>query len=247
MPATPSFVVLSDESGRAERPRLSVNFTPRMASVSICDPWEKYSRAVWQLNISHTTFNIQHSQHPSPKSTRLFPSSPDLRSNTPFLRVFHNHLTANHLSSGQPARPSPTRLSPPRNAIFRPAIPALSRLHPLPSASRSLSYRNPIHAQRPSHGSPSVIPNAQNRLPALCFTQNPDTRFAPKIFILGNRIPPLALRKIPAHPSRTSAPKTNAAAGRGASVTSALSYFKGLLHPSRPSNQCGAHCGMAFV
>ena len=161
MPATPSFVVLSDESGRAERSRLSVNFTPRMASVSICDPWEKYSRAAWQLNISHTTFNIQHSQHPSPKSTRFFSSRPDLRSNTPFLRVFRNHLTTNHLSSEQPIRPSPTRLSPPRNAIFRPAIPALSRLHPLPSASRSLSYRNPIHAQRPSHGSPSVIPNAQ--------------------------------------------------------------------------------------
>ena len=165
-----------------------------MASVSICAICGRNIRVPHghstshvqhsTLNAPHTTSNIPHSQHPSPKSTRFFPSCPDLRSNTPFSRVFRNHLTTNHLSSERPARPSPTRLSPPRNVIFRPAIPALSRLHPLPFASRSLSYRNPIHAQRPSNGSPSVIPNAQNRLPALCFTQNPDTRFAPKILVM---------------------------------------------------------------
>ena len=44
-----------------------------------------------------------------------------------------------------------TYLSPPRNAIFRPTIPVLSKLHPLPFAPRSLSPRNPIHAQRPRH------------------------------------------------------------------------------------------------
>ena len=158
-----------------------------MASVSIraiCGKNIRVPHGHSTSNIQHSTSNIPHSQHSSPKSTRFFPSRPDLRSNTPFSRVFPNHLTTNHLSSERSARPSPTRLSPPRNAIFRPAIPALSRLHPLPFASRSLSYRNPIHAQRPSNGSPSAIPNAQNRLPALCFTQNPDTRFAPKILAM---------------------------------------------------------------
>lgn len=48
--------------------------------------------------------------------------------------------------------------SPPRNAIFRPSIPALSRPHPLPFAPRSLSPRNPIHAQSPRHPSLTAFP-----------------------------------------------------------------------------------------
>ena len=60
-----------------------------------CDLWEKYSRAEWPPNISHSTFNtphstfhFQHSQHPSPESTRFFPSRPTSRPNTPFSRIF---------------------------------------------------------------------------------------------------------------------------------------------------------------
>ena len=54
--------------------------------------------------------------------------------------------------------------SPPRNAIFRPSIPALSRLHPLPFAPRSLSPRNPIHAQRPRHPPLTPFPPVPTRL-----------------------------------------------------------------------------------
>ena len=54
--------------------------------------------------------------------------------------------------------------SPPRNAIFRPSIPALSRLHPLPFASRYLSPRNPKHAQRPRHPSLTAFPPVPFRL-----------------------------------------------------------------------------------
>ena len=161
-----------------------------MASVLICDLWENYSQPAWPLNIQHFTSNIPHSQHPSPKSTRFFPLLTAPCPNTPFSARHCNRLTINHLPSKDPRATFQTLHSPPRNAIFRPSIPALSRLHPLPFASRSLSPRNPIHAQRPSHPSAyglSTRPHfasetSKPRLPALCFTQNPDTRFAPNIF-----------------------------------------------------------------
>ena len=92
--------------------------------------------------------HIPHSQHSSPKSTRFFPSRPAPRPNTPFSAHFRNCLSFSRLSSECHRSTFPTRPSPPRNAIFRPSIPALSRLHPLPFASRSLSYRNSKHAQR---------------------------------------------------------------------------------------------------
>ena len=97
-------------------------------------------------NIQHFTFNIPHSQHSSPKSTRFFPLRPAPRPNTPFSACYCNRLTFSHLSSEDPRATFQTHHSPPRNAIFRPSIPALSRLHPLPFAPRSLSPRNPIHA-----------------------------------------------------------------------------------------------------
>ena len=94
------------------------------------------------------TFPIPHSQHSSPQSTRFFPSRPAPRPNTPFSAHFRNCLSFSRLSSECHRSMFPTRPSPRRNAIFRPSIPALSRLHPLPFASRSLSYRNSKHAQR---------------------------------------------------------------------------------------------------
>ena len=161
-----------------------------MASVLICDLWENYSQPAWPLNIQHFTSNIPHSQHPSPKSTRFFPLLTAPCPNTPFSARHCNRLTINHLPSKDPRATFQTLHSPPRNAIFRPSIPALSRLHPLPFASRSLSPRNPIHAQRPSHPSAyglSTRPHfasetSKPRLPALCFTQNPDPTFPPNIF-----------------------------------------------------------------
>ena len=100
-------------------------------------------------NISHFTSNIPQSQHSSPKSTRFFPLRPAPRPNKPFSARHCNRLTINHLPSEYPHATFQTHHSPPRNAIFRPSIPALSRLHPLPFAPRSLSPRNPKHAQRP--------------------------------------------------------------------------------------------------
>ena len=96
----------------------------------------------------HHTSNIPHSQQSSPKSTLFFPSRPAPRPNTPFSVHHCNRLSFSRLSSEDSRATFQTLHSPPRNAIFRPSIPALSRLHPLPFASRSLSYRNSKHAQR---------------------------------------------------------------------------------------------------
>ena len=102
-------------------------------------------------HIPPSTSTIPHSQHSSPKSTRFFPSRPAPRPNTPFSASNCNRLTFSHLPSEDPRAKFQTLHFPPRNAIFRPSIPSLSRLHPLPFAPRSLSPRNSIHAQRPRH------------------------------------------------------------------------------------------------
>lgn len=78
----------------------------------------------------------------------FFPLRPAPRPNTPFSAHHCNRLTTNHLPSEPSHATFQTLHSPPRNVIFRISIPALSKLHPLPFASRSLSYRNSIHAQR---------------------------------------------------------------------------------------------------
>ena len=135
----------------------------RTVSVKICDLWAKYSRAACPIphphiltfhiqhftpNISHPTYHIPHSQHSSPQSTLFFPSRPAPRPNTPFSAHFRNCLSFSRLSSECHRSTFHTRPSPRRNAIFRISIPALSKLHPLPFASRSLSYRNSKYAQR---------------------------------------------------------------------------------------------------
>ena len=126
-----------------------------MASVLICDLWENIPvpHAPFQIphptsNIQHFTSTIPHSQHSSPKSTRFFPLRPAPRPNTPFSAHHCNRQTTSPLPSEPFHAKFQTLHSPPRNAIFRPSIPALSKLHPLPFASRSLSYRNSKHAQR---------------------------------------------------------------------------------------------------
>ena len=120
-----------------------------MASVLICDLWENIPVPHTPFHIQHSTSNIPHSQHSSPQSTRFFPSRPAPRPNTPFSACHCNHLTFSHLPFEPSHATFHTRHTTRRNAIFRPSIPALSKLHPLPFASRSLSPRNPKHAQRP--------------------------------------------------------------------------------------------------
>ena len=117
--------------------------------------------------------HIPHSQHSPPKSTRFFPLRPAPRPNTPFSAHHCNRLTTSHLLSKPSRATFQTHHSPPRNAIFRPTIPALSRLHPLPFAPRSLSPRNPIHAQRPRHPSLTAFPPVPNSPP------NPPNRAFP--------------------------------------------------------------------
>ena len=104
---------------------------------------------------SHFTYNIPHPniQHSTfstllPPIYTFFSSRPAPRPNTPFSAYLCNLLSFSRLSSECHRSTFPTRPSPPRNAIFRLSIPALSKLHPLPFASRSLSYRNSKYAQR---------------------------------------------------------------------------------------------------
>ena len=97
-------------------------------------------------NIPHPTLqhsNIPHSQHPSPKSTRFFPTAPHPASKNDILAHLCNHLTFNHLPSKEPVR-YPTRPIPhhekpcfaPPSLPFRGSISYLSRLDPLPFATR---------------------------------------------------------------------------------------------------------------
>ena len=135
--------------------------------------------------IPHSTSTIPHSQHPSPKSTRFFPLRPAPRPNTPFSAHHCNRLTTSHLLSKPSRATFQTHHSPPRNAIFRPTIPALSKLHPLPFEAPSLTFRTSIPKPPqpdtcPTPASPSVYglstrshsasQTSKPRLPALCFT-----------------------------------------------------------------------------
>ena len=132
--------------------------------------------------------HIPHSQHSSPKSTRFFPLRPAPRPNTPFSAHHCNRLTTSHLLSKPSRATFQTHHSPPRNAIFRPTIPALSRLHPLPFAPRSLSPRNPIHAQRPRHPPFTAFPPVPIPPP-----KPPNRAFPPSV---SPKIPTQDLRQI---------------------------------------------------
>ena len=128
--------------------------TPHGFCVDLWHLREKYSCAAWHIPHSAAphakdTFHILNT--PPPNLHCFFPSRPAPRPNTPFSAHHCNRLTFSHLPSKPSHANFQTLHSPPRNAIFRPSIPALSRLHPLPFAPRSLSPRNPIHAQRTRH------------------------------------------------------------------------------------------------
>ena len=109
--------------------------------------------------------HIPHSQHSSPKSTRFFPVAPRPASKYAILGAPLQPPNSQPFTFRRSRATFQTHLSPPRNAIFRPTIPALSRPHPLPFAPRSLSLRNPIHAQRPHRPPLTAFPPAPNSPP----------------------------------------------------------------------------------
>ena len=173
---------------------------PRMVSVLICDLWENIPvpHAPFQIphptfHIPHPTFHIPHPPFhilntPPPNLHCFFPSRPAPRPNTPFSAHHCNRLTTSHLLSNPSRATFQTHHSPPRNAIFRPTIPALSKLHPLPFAPRSLSPRNPIHAQRPRHPSLMAFPPVPIPPP-----KPPNRAFPPSV---SPKIPTQDLRQI---------------------------------------------------
>ena len=148
----------------------------------------------WPLNISHATCHIQHStsntqhstsntphsQHPSPKSTRFFPTAPHPASKNAILAHLCNHLTFNHLPSKEPVR-YPTRPIPhhekpcfaPPSLPFRGSISYLSRLDPLPFATRYM----PNAPFRPSR---CPLKTPKKTLSPLYFARKSNTRFTPK-------------------------------------------------------------------
>ena len=156
-------------------------------------PHSKFHIQHFTSNIQHSTFNISHPPFhilntPPPNLHCFFPLRPAPRPNTPFSAHHCNRLTTSHLLSNPSRATFQTLHSPPRNAIFRPTIPALSKLHPLPFAPRSLSPRNPIHAQRPRH--PSFTPFPPVPIPP---PKPPNRAFPPSV---SPKIPTQDLRQI---------------------------------------------------
>ena len=150
--------------------------TPHGFCVDLWHLREKYSCAAWHIPHSAAphakdTFHILNT--PPPNLHGFFPLRPAPHPNTPFSAHHCNRLTTSHLLSKPSRATFQTHHSPPRNAIFRPTISALSKLHPLPFAPRSLSPRNPIHAQRPRHPPFTAFPPVPNSPP------NPSNRAFP--------------------------------------------------------------------
>ena len=165
--------------------------TPHGFCVNLWHLREKYSCAAWHIPHSAAphakdTFHILNT--PPPNLHCFFPLRPAPRPNTPFSAHHCNRLTTSHLLSKPSRATFQTHHSPPRNAIFRPSISALSKLHPLPFAPRSLSPRNPIHAQRPRH--PSFTPFPPVPIPP---PKPPNRAFPPSV---SPKIPTQDLRQI---------------------------------------------------
>ena len=178
-----------------------------MASVLICDLWENIPvpHAPFQIppstfhiptsNISHSHLPHSHIHHSTistllPQINTLFPVAPRPASKYAIL--------------GAPLQPPnhqpftfriPTRHLP--NAPFPTTKRHLSTLHPCPFEAPSLTFRPSIPKPPQPETCPTPAPPSayglstrphfaseplKPCLPALCFTQNPDTRFAPNIF-----------------------------------------------------------------
>ena len=143
-------------------------------------------------HIPHPTFHIPHSTFSTllPQIYTVFPVAPRPASKYAILSA-----------SLQPPNIQPfTFRIPPRHLPHTPSHTTkrhLSPLHPCPFEAPSLTFRPSIPKPpqpdtcpnaraalrlRPFHPSPFRLRTPKPCLPALCFTQNPDTRFAPKIF-----------------------------------------------------------------
>ena len=148
-----------------------------MVSVWICEIRGR------NILVTHGPFHIQHSTFSTslPQIYNVFPVAPRPASKYAILAHLCNHLTFSRLPFEGPILLSPTPHSALRLGIFRPSKYALPHLHPLPSAPPSLTYRTSIHAQRPSHRSSSVIPNAPNHLPRPLFRPKFRHSFCTKI------------------------------------------------------------------
>ena len=179
---------------------------PRMVSVLICDLWENIPvpHAPFQIphptshilhstfHILHSTFHIHHSTFstPLPQIYTLFPVAPrpaskyailsafsQLSNNQPFtIRALPRHLpntpfptTKRHFSTHDPCPFEAPSLT------FRPSIPKPPQPDTCPTPASPFAYGL-------STRSHSASQTSKPRLPALCFTQNSDTRFAPNIF-----------------------------------------------------------------
>ena len=171
----------------------------------------EYSRAACPIpnstsNISHPTSNIQHStfhiQHSTfstllPQIYTVFPVAPRPASkyailsaslqppdNQPFtIQAFPRHLpnapfptTKRHLSALDLCPFEAPSLT------FRTSIPKPPQPDTCPTPASPLAYGL-------STRSHSASQTSKPRLPALCFTQNSDTRFAPNIFTLRSQSP----------------------------------------------------------
>ena len=134
--------------------------------------------------------HIPHSQHSSPKSTRFFPVAPRPASKYAILSASLQPPNFQPLIFRSPLRQIP-------NTPFPTTKRHLSTLHPCPFEAPSLTFRPSI----PKPPQPETCPTPASPLayalstrshfasetpkpclPALCFNQNSDTRFAPNIF-----------------------------------------------------------------
>ena len=168
-----------------------------MVSVSSCDLWENIPvpHAPFQIPhstsiISHPTFHIQHSNIPHLTLHNLNTPPPNLhcfsRRAPPRVQIRHSRTflqpsNIQPLTAQRAHSVSHTPHSAPRKAMFRPSIPALSRLHLLPFEARYLSPRNPKHAQRPIPPLPLPTQNAPKDPPATLFRPKAQHTFYTKI------------------------------------------------------------------
>ena len=134
----------------------------RTASVSsvICGRTFPCRMPHTKSHIPHPTFRIQHSTFSTllPQIYTFLPVAPRPVSKYAILGAFSQPPNFQLFIVRRSRATFQTLHSPRRNAIFRPSIPALSRLYPLPFAPRYLSPRNPIHAQRPRHPPLTAFP-----------------------------------------------------------------------------------------
>ena len=171
--------------------------TPHGFCVDLWHLREKYSCAAWHIpnpifHLPHPTSNISHSTFSTllPQIYTLFPVAPRPVSKYAILSAFsqpsnNQPFTIRAIPRQIPNTPFPTTkrhlstLDPcPFEApslTFRPSIPKPPQPDTCPTPTPPLAYGL---STRPHFASEPLKPC----LPALCFTPNSDTRFAPNIF-----------------------------------------------------------------